>query len=303
LASEAVSRQGVAVDAALALLALLEPETQDRVRRRLAIRLMPPASPISQREQELGIVANLLESVTPRPGWSFPYVARKEYDAERGEGWLASASLVSKYGSWVEVCRRAHELETRKAGAIPRLRPSPSRRTSVAGCYTERDAITALQTCAQEIQRAPSKAAYDHWRAAALRRRKGPVRYPSTVTVFRLYKQRGGWLAALEDAGLVRPPTTVRIIAATKQQAAVLGARLRAEGLIVNHTGRATWLEATTPVAQLRRLVADCAEGLCLDAVFLWEPRVRRLERVEFRLLLDVPMRPAESDPTMTQWL
>lgn len=149
------SRGTPETEAALWMLAQLEPGTQDSVRRRLALRLNPPVSPLDRRLSELSFAAELLGSITPRPGWSFAYTPRKHYDAQRPPDAPSSASLVAKYGSWAEVCLHAYKLVatagpfrlhlgSRKAGGIHKRR------------YCEQDAVAALQECARELNRSPS---------------------------------------------------------------------------------------------------------------------------------------------------
>lgn len=274
-----MSEHGLAVEAALLFLAKLGSETQARVRRRLAIRLMPEGSPKERREHELGLVADLLDGVTPRLGWSFPCVARKEYDAARREGFPSSTSLVSRYGSWVDVCRHAHDLHLRRVGAVERLRRGPVGSAVPGRRYDERDATAALRACAVELQRAPSKQAYHYWRAAAVHRRRRPGIYPSAGTISVLYMQRGGWRAALEDAQLVAAPAaTVRVVVASSHEASALVEKVRSRGLVAAHGGGTRYLEARGTAAELRRAIVASAEELCLETVALWEPCTSRLE-------------------------
>src|SRR5207253_2914475 len=106
-----MTSRGVAkVEAALWMVAQLDADTQSRVRRRLALKLDPPPSPPERRQLELRSVAELLASVAPRPGWSFAYVTRSQYDARRPAESASSAALVERYGSWIDVCRHAYHL-------------------------------------------------------------------------------------------------------------------------------------------------------------------------------------------------
>ena len=95
---------------ALWMLAQLDPDTQRKVRRRLALRLAPPVSSAVGRVRELGFAAQLLRPLEPRPGWSFAYVPRRQYDELRPPTSPSSASLVTRYGSWAEACLRTYNL-------------------------------------------------------------------------------------------------------------------------------------------------------------------------------------------------
>jgi len=271
-------------EAALWMLAQLAARTQDKVRRRLAIRVDPPKSPLEHRERELGFAAKLLRPIPPRAGRSFAYVPRKEYDAQRPQHSPSSASLVVKYGSWANVCRHAYGLvcEQRR----PRLNPLPrySMKNRERLRYTKEEAAAALRDCARELDRAPSKRAYSYWREAAERRRGGRRGYPCANVIGRLYAERGGWTAALEDAALIAPPAmTVRVHVSTKDEAAELVAVARAKGLIAAHASNRTWIEVRGNVARVRRRIIDCARAVALPNLTIWEPQTMRLERVDLR--------------------
>src|SRR5207244_3413091 len=143
------------------------------------------------------------------------HVARRQYDSSRTPDLPSSAALVERYGSWRNVCRHAHHLVT---GGPNRLRKHRRHASSkIPRRYSEQDAIAAVRECAREINRPPSTSAYRAWRVPAEQRRRGNATYPSTSAVLRLYADRGGWLAALEVAGLIQPPAmTVRVITPSK---------------------------------------------------------------------------------------
>jgi hypothetical protein len=144
--------------------------------------------------------------------------------------------------------------------------------------YGGQDAAAALQECARELNRIPSRNAYLFWRAAAERRRRNKRGYPSASTIDQFYAERGGWLAALEDAGLVAPrTTTVRVFVRSKDEAAELAAVARAAGLIATHAGNRKWLEMRGTLAEVKREMIDRTPTLAAATVTLWEPRTRTL--------------------------
>lgn len=267
-------------DVALWMLAQLSPESQDGVRRRLARRLNPPASPRERRERELGAAVNLLRTLKPRTGWSFAYLPRVDYDAQRPAEAPSSASLVAKYGSWVQVCSYAYELVAQQRGEPIRLSPVPAKRQRLGRRYSKQDAATALCECADGLGRAPAEEAYKRWWAVTQRRRP-TTPYPSARTIARLYADRGRWRAALEDAELIAHPTnTVRVVARDREQAVELAAALRAHGVSAAHAATRNWIEIYgVTLAEARSAII--AHGVELvDAVTLWDPRTKQLERL-----------------------
>jgi hypothetical protein len=275
-----MSRGTPEAEAALWMLAQLDPASQDSVRRRLALRLDPPISPLDRRLRELRFVAELLRPLRLRPGWSFAYTPRKDYDARRPPDAPSSASLIARYGSWAEVCLHAYVLV---AAATPRgLGLTSRKRGKRKRRYCQQDAVAALQECARELNRIPSPNAYWYWRAAAERRYRITRGYPSQAVVTRLYAKRGGWIAALEDAELVEPPAmTVRVMVPSKEQAADLAAVARAAGLVAAHAGNRNWLEVRGTFGQIRHRIVDCTRSLEIAELTLWEPRTMTCEPVD----------------------
>jgi hypothetical protein len=252
------------------MLAQLDPDTQDKVRRRLALRLEPPVSPAAKRRDELVLVAQLLRSVSPPPGWTFPYAARSQYDSRRTPDSPSSAALVERYGSWRNVCRQAHQLLAGEPNRLHRDRRHPS--SIAARRYAEQDAIAAIQECARDINRTPSTVAYKAWRAVAEHRRRGNTTYPSISAIVRLYANRGGWIAALEGSGLLAPPNeTVRIIARTRADAVELGVALRACGHLAIHARNQNWIEFQGTLAEARAALSGTP--MFVKAEVLWDPR------------------------------
>jgi hypothetical protein len=290
-------------DVALWMLAQLRAETQNEVRRRLALRVNPPAAPVDDRLNELELVAELLRGAATRPGWSFPYLPRKRYDAVRSNEFPSSASLVASYGSWVSVCQNAHRMlasDTRRVG----LHRSQHRRArqGMATRYTREDATTALQECARALGRAPSSNAYNHWRATIRQRRRMSRSYPCAKTISVLYSDQGGWIAALEDAGLCEPPAmTVRAVVENPGQAEDLALALLAKGCVVAHRSNRRSVEVRGTIASVARVLANA--GLATAPVKLWEPRSRRhcgLRGLASSSKVD-SVRPVASEPTLLQ--
>lgn len=260
------------VEAALWMLAQLERDTKDTVRRRLALRLDPPASPAAERKDELRLVAEMLRSVEPLPGLAYSYVARSQYDSRRTPASPSSASLVERYGCWRNVCRHAHLLSTEQPNRLRKHRRQAS--SKAARRYSEREAIDAVQECARELKRTPSTTAYDAWCSAAEQRRRGNVTYPCSRTICRLYRARGGWIAALEDTGLLAPPNgSVRIIARTIPDAIELAAALRASGHLAVHVGHRNWIEFHGTLAEAGLALSGKPTSASAEA--LWDPRTR----------------------------
>jgi Homing endonuclease associated repeat len=262
-------------EAALWLLAQLSSETQNRVRRRITLRVDPPPSPAQTRHRELAFVADLLRSAATRPGWSFPYVSRSEHDSLRPAESPSSAALVERYGSWVDVCRHANHLVTGTPNRLPKHRRHAN--TKDAHRYTKKEAIAALHECARELNRTPSTTAYRAWRPAGERRRRGSTTYPSLSVIGRLYAERGGWSAALEDADLVTAPTTtIRVVAPNRKQAAETAAALQAHGLLAAHARNLCWVEVRASLTEVRRAIRESRSTP--EDLFIWDPAARTLE-------------------------
>jgi hypothetical protein len=273
------------VEAALWMLAQLAPDTQNKVRRRLALRLDPPLSPIDRRQRELRFAAELLRPIAPRRGWSFPYTPRRDYDERRPPDAPSSASLTATYGSWSKVCLQAYSLLEEGSLRPHLVTRQPGRKPSA---YNKDHAAAALQECAGEISRAPSRRAYTGWRAAVEKCRPRMRRHPCASLIARLYAHQGGWLAALEDAGLVAPPPmTVRVVVGSEEEVVELLAAVRARDLIAAHAGNNKWFEVRGTFALVRRNIVECARSLAVTKVTLWEPATTTLERVD--LQLDLP--------------
>lgn len=262
------------------MLAQLSADDQHAIRRRLALRLtrrLPPAPPTTDdNAHELEPLAKMLAHLEPRRGWVFPYLARKEYDLQRGARSRTSGSLVAKYGSWVEVCRQAHRLlEHGRTTKSPQQTKQEDRRRR----YTMEEAASALRECAQALGRPPSDTSYTQWRSTVRRGRRTSRRYPCSPTIFRLYRERGGWIAALEDAGLVDPPrTTVRALVKDKHQARDLVALARTAGLAASHDRRLEWIEVRGTLADVRQALAGIPT-LTNTPIALWCPHTRTLDR------------------------
>jgi hypothetical protein len=269
-------------EAALWLLAQLEPDVRRKVGRRLALRLDPPETPAARYSRELSFVYELLRDIEPAPGWTFPHLPRTEYDdwrsgAGQGAGAPSSASLVARYGSWLTVCFLTYRLFR---GERTHAHPKPVR-TGGRLEYTGDDAVHALRDCARALNRVPTWRDYQHW-ASVWRQRLPAARYPSAPVVTRLYRERGGWCAALEAAGLAEPPEmTVRVWISRRSEARDLVAMLRGAGILAAPPGpRSSAVEAYAPLSKLRAGVARWAKTATSERVVLWEPATQHFEEV-----------------------
>jgi hypothetical protein len=269
------SARDIDLDAALWMLAQLSSESKAKVRRSLTLRLDPPPSEAERRQHELASVAHLLRQAAMQPGWSFRYVSRSEYDSQRTAESPSSAALVERYGSWVDVCRHADYIVTGTPNRLAKHRRRAN--TKEAHRYTKQEATAALHECARELRRTPSSTAYSAWRPSGERRRRGSTTYPSLGVIQRLYAERGGWIAALEDAGLIAAPTTtVRVVAPTRKQAGETAAALREHGLLVAHARNLRWVEVRANLSGVRRAIRGFPRPTPL---FLWDPARKELER------------------------
>jgi hypothetical protein len=276
---------GTDIESALWMLAQLPSDAQDRVRRSLAMRREPALAPHDDQTREFGLVAELLRSKAPRPGWSFAYVARKQYDAHRTTRQSSSASLVARYGSWTEVCRRAYALLAREQDANARLIPRRLGRQPAARMpYSASEATVALRECAHELGRPPSRNAYSHWRAAAQKRRQPMRTYPSASIITHLYSQRGGWRGALEQAELLSSPkTTVRVTTAARGDAVVLVDVLRSAGHVAAYVNGTNWIEVLGTLANVKSLLQVLASDIGSTRLALWEPCTETLDFVDLK--------------------
>jgi hypothetical protein len=266
-------------DAALALLGALSLETQVLIRRRLALRLAQAelAQP-TERDHELSVVAMLHAECPPLPGWTFRYVQRQRYDTDRPTTSPSSAALVRRYGSWARVCREADRLLTYPEKSSKHISPRPPGKPQRR--HSDHDAAAALNLCAESLGRPPSAAAYSAWRDAKQRGKRTARHHPTVSTIIRHYSQRGGWRAALEDAGLVETPrTTLRATLTSRTAAAELSQLLRSHGMLLSHHRSLRWLdiEAST-VSAIRELIEQT--GASVGTIALWEPSTQKSERI-----------------------
>lgn len=116
---------GNQTEAALWLLAQLDPHVQRRLWRRLALKLDPPQRLYAQYVRDLAAVQRVL-SADARRDLGFEYVERREYDKLRSPDARSSDVLVSRYGSWVRVCFVASRL--RNMRGMTGVRPTPKHR-------------------------------------------------------------------------------------------------------------------------------------------------------------------------------
>jgi hypothetical protein len=284
------------------MLAQLPVDTQAQVQRRLTIRHTPRLTARDEQQRELGLVAQLMLSVPPKDGWTFPYVPRLHYDAQRGRGDPSSAALVSRYGSWVEVCRRAHRFVPAKDGkAQPLISRRPWYTRLPRATYTRHDMQLALRECAGELRRVPSRRAYHRWRLAAQNRRRSFPGYPGVPVVVRFYRQYGGWLAALEDARLrTPPPGTVRVITPSREDAIAVTDFLRGSGFIAAHSPGTSCLEVLCAFDDVRASVLGWP--LRPQEVSLWAPETATFDVIglQTRPSHSVRRRPAVADTNET---
>jgi hypothetical protein len=239
------------VETALWMLAQLDHKSQTSIRRRLSLRLDPLLPPAEARQSELAFLAELLREKNVMAGWSFRYVPRLAYDAARPTESLSGAALVERYGSWTAVCRHADHLVGASVNRLAKHRRHSGAKTRRT--YSRKDAVSAVLDCASELQRPPSSSAYRAWRVAAEHRRRGAFTYPSNHVILRLYRDRGGWIAVLEEAGLKEPSKSLRLVAPTKQAASELAATLRSAGFVVAHARNLCWLETTASLVEVER--------------------------------------------------
>ncbi len=184
------------------------------------------------------------------------------------------AALVTRYGSWARACRHAHRLaENPWAPVLTGPGRLPTRR------YAKQDAIAALVACARDLDRRPSPKAYDCWNAA---KKKGghstSVLYPCSMTILPAVQESGRLGAALEDAGLHKPPaTTVRIVARDKFAAVQLAAAARTACFIAVEARNRNWLEIPATLHEVRGSLRqdECASR---SVVTIWEPATGTLE-------------------------
>jgi hypothetical protein len=256
------------------MFAQLNPPSQRNVWRRLSLRFDTPCSPATQRRQELHKLAELLATTQAPPGWSFRHINRKEYDKARTTEAPSSVTLVNRYGTWVNACRHADRLVADRANTLVKHRRAAL--STAPRKYTRPAIVAALRECAAELHRVPSSHAYQAWRIPAERRRPGAF-YPTATVIFRHYADRGGWIAALEDADLVTPPhNTVRIVTQSAQDAGQLAETLRDDGHIAAHAGSHRWVEmlGSSQAAKLALIRISPWSG---TAYAIWDPIKRQL--------------------------
>jgi hypothetical protein len=189
----------------LAMMQALDAPSLAELERAIRLTLEPPARPAERRLAELGFLASILNG-TPLPkGLGFALVERKQYDKLRLPTATSSAVLVRRYGSWNAACYAAHGLQPDGRWLGPGC-PRPSSRGSSGGKpYTRKEVLAALRQCQHELGCRPSGQVFTRWareRRRDARQRGAAARYPGPGVVYRYYPSvRGGWTAALRDAG------------------------------------------------------------------------------------------------------
>lgn len=282
-------------EAALWLLAQLEPDVQRRVRRRFALKLKPPESPSARYRRELLVVGRLLRNLDPGAGLTAPILPRAVYDEWRSQrtpatiGSSSSASLVARYGSWSVVCYRAYNLLAQVGGGNP-WTPSTKGRLPK---YTPADMAAALSWCAEELGRAPSWNDYRYWSAIA-RRRTRAARFPHPRLVTLFYRELGGWCAALEAAGVIEPPAvTVRVWLSLRSENRDLVTALRRSGFVAAPPGQRSSTEVYAAMNRVLEAVKRWACRAASDRIVLWEPSTRSLETLAGQATSNTVPRPA----------
>jgi hypothetical protein len=150
--------------------------------------------------------------------------------------------------------------------------------------YATEDVAAALQECARELHRTPSRNAYFYWRQASRRKHLSVRGYPSVGVIGRLYADRGGWIGALEDAELREAPAmTVRVVLETQWEAVELVLLARGRGLTAAHAGSRRWIEVRGNLSTVRRDVIDLSRALGTMKLTLWVPRTKILELIDLR--------------------
>lgn len=189
----------------LAMMSALDDESLVELARAIRLTLEPPPSPAARRLAELGFLASILNETPPGQGLGFALLDRKRYNELRPPTATSSAVLVRRYGSWTAVCYAAYGLQPDGRWLGPGC-PWPSPRwASAMTPYTREEVLAALRRCQQELRCRPSGQVFTRWareRRREARQRGAAARLPGPNVVYRHYpSMRGGWAAALRDAG------------------------------------------------------------------------------------------------------
>jgi hypothetical protein len=189
----------------LVMIKVLEDGNLAELARAVRLTLDPPPSPAKRRLAELGFLASLLNATPPQRGRGFAVLERRQYDKLRPTSATSSAALVRRYGSWHAACYAAYGLST-DGRWLGRGRPWPSSRGRPGvEPYKREEVLAALQQCQRELGRRPSVTVFTRWsreKRRDARKRGAAARVPGPAVVYRYYpSERGGWIAALRDAG------------------------------------------------------------------------------------------------------
>jgi hypothetical protein len=168
------------------------------------------ATPAERKVAELGALAEMLNQITPEPGWTYAMIAQAEYDARRPPDAPTGRSLSERYGNWQRVCKAAYGLKPdgRTRGRSHHAWPhQPGRGQPRVSEYTTDEVMRAVRRCGLELACRPTSTTYMRWSEAKRRlaREHGmSVRIPSIDAVYRHFPGGGRqrWRHAVAAAAL-----------------------------------------------------------------------------------------------------
>ena len=193
-----------------AMVAALSPLGRRELEAWLQRDLTVQATSAERRVAELGALAEMLNQITPEPGWSYAMIEQAEYDAHRPADAASGRSLSERYGGWKRVCKAAYGLKPdgRTLGRSHHAWPHhPGRGKPRVSEYTLDEIIFAIRRCGLELACRPTSTTYMRWSEAKRRlaRERGmSVRVPSIYAVYRHFPagDRQRWRRAVAAVAL-----------------------------------------------------------------------------------------------------
>lgn len=244
--------------------------------RALASQLREEVTPAHRRVAELGPLAVLLTSdgrLLASARSPCRVIERKLYDEQRAPGSVASETLVSAYGSWLQACRAADGLKsdgrTTGPGKPWRSHSSPVQRRR----YDNEALVRSVRACAASLLRRPTTTDYGGWCARRRQFIRGTGTDERLATLTTLTKRFGGWAdvlaaAAITDDDLARwrarrvPEQRGAELPSSDPRRALAEADVRTlTELALDEAERARYIEAGFGTTELDRAVA-CAHAL-----------------------------------------
>jgi hypothetical protein len=211
-----VTTDSPADDPLAAMLHVLSPLGKRELEAWLAHDLTEELTPAERRVAELGALAEMLNDLTPEPGWSYAMIKQAEYDRRRPPEAPAGWILSKRFGGWKRACKAAYGLKQggRTRGRSYHAWPhEPGRGQPRVSEYTFDEVIRAIRRCGLELACRPTSTSYLRWyktKRRLARERGMSIRIPNIYVIYRHFtanahfpaSDRARWRRAVSAAAL-----------------------------------------------------------------------------------------------------